>query len=65
MSAIIITICSLVILLGFEIRHREMKEEIEKLNAGIGRLDEEVIQLKSQIKLKKDAFQEHKPLLEP
>jgi len=65
MSAIIITICSLVILLGFEIRHREIKEEVEKLNTSIARLDEEVIELKSQMKLKKDAFQEHKPLLEP
>ena len=64
MYAIFITICALVVLLGFEIRHREMVEELAKLKASTSRLDEEVIALKSQMKLKKDAYEEHKPLLE-
>lgn len=62
MSAIYVTICSLVILLGFEIRYRVMTEEIAALKISISSLKKEVLRLNEEMKLKKNAFEEHRPL---
>ncbi|MFA4991490.1 MAG: hypothetical protein WC569_02805 [Candidatus Omnitrophota bacterium] len=62
-TIILITVCALVIFLGFEIRHNEIIEEVGKLKKNAFRMDEEIAALKSQIKLKKDAFEEHKPTM--
>jgi len=61
MSVIFITICSLVILLGFEIRYREIAEELLGLFNKINKLDEEIVRLKAEIRMKKNIYEEHKP----
>lgn len=61
MNAIYVTICALVILLGFEIRYRLMGEELASLKAESGRLDKEVLKLQEEMKLKKNAYEEFKP----
>jgi len=58
MITIFVTICSFVILLGFEIRHREIVEEITKLNTKVNILDEEVFRLKEEMKMKKNIYEE-------
>lgn len=60
---IIITICALVILLGFEIRHHELVEEVGKLTIKANILDEEVQKLKADVRLKQDVYEDHKPPL--
>ena len=60
---ILVIICGLVILLALEIRHSETSEEIAKLKHKTSKMDEDVIRLKAQMKLKKDAFEEHKPTM--
>ncbi len=62
-TIILVAICALMIFLGFEIRHNEITEEIWKLKKNTFRMDEEIAALKSQIKMKKDAFEEHKSTL--
>ena len=59
--AIVITICALVILLGLEIRHREVSEELTNLRIKANILDEEVQKLKAEIKLKKNIYDEYIP----
>jgi len=61
MNAIYVTICSLFVLLGFEIRYRQFGEELLKLRSKINRLDEEVIRLKEEIKFKQDIYKEYNP----
>ena len=60
MYAIFIAICALVILLGFEIRYREILEELVDLNYKMNALTEEVLKLKEEMKLKKNIYEEHK-----
>ncbi|MDD4938914.1 MAG: hypothetical protein PHE18_00720 [Candidatus Omnitrophica bacterium] len=60
-----VALCALVILLGFEIRYREMAEDMVKLRTRINILTEEIAQLKEAMKLKKNAFEEYnKPITE-
>ena len=61
MNAIYIAICALFILLGFEIRHRQLSEELLKLRSKINRLDEEIIRLKEEMKFKQDVYKEYNP----
>jgi hypothetical protein len=61
MIAIFVTICSFVILLGFEIRHREIVEEVTKLNTKANILNEEVFRLKEEMKMKKNIYEESSP----
>jgi hypothetical protein len=61
MYAIFATICALVILLGYEVRHRIMVEQINEIDAQIIRLDQEVLKLKEEIKMKKNIYEEYKP----
>ena len=61
MNVIYITICGLFVLLGFEIRYRQIGEELLKLRSKINRLDEEVIRLKEEIKFKQDIYKEYNP----
>ena len=58
MWTIFVTICSFVILLGFEIRYRENAEEITKLRSKTNILDEEVFRLKEEMKMKKNIYEE-------
>jgi type VI protein secretion system component VasF len=60
MYAIFIAICALVILLGFEIRYREMIEELVELDDKMNGLLEDISRLKEDMKLKKDIYEEHK-----
>ncbi len=62
MNAIYVAICGLFILLGFEIRYRQMGEELLRLRSKINRLDEEVVRLKEEMKYKQDVYKEYKPL---
>lgn len=54
-------ICILVIFLGFEIRHKEIVEAIEKLKNNANKIDEEIVKLKMQMKTKKDIYEAHNP----
>jgi hypothetical protein len=58
MYAIFVTICAFVILLGYEIRHRGVAEELDKLKTLTGLLDEAVEKLKAEIKLKKNVYED-------
>jgi len=61
MITIFVSICSFVILLGFEIRHREIVEEVTKLNTKANILDEEVFRLKEEMKMKKNIYEDSSP----
>jgi hypothetical protein len=61
MSTFFITICGLVILLGFEIRHRNIVYEMNLSKAEMIKLGEEILKLKAEIKLKQDIYEEHGP----
>jgi type VI protein secretion system component VasF len=61
MFAIFITICALVILLGFEVRHRETAEALNELKSLINRLDDDIVRLKEEMKKKKNVYEEYKP----
>jgi hypothetical protein len=61
MIAIFVSICSFVILLGFEIRYREIVEEVTKLKTKANILDEEVFRLKEEMKMKKNIYEESSP----
>jgi hypothetical protein len=61
MYAIFVTICGLVILLGYEIRHREIIEELVDLRDKTNSLNEEVLRLKEELKLKKNIYEDYKP----
>ena len=54
-------ICILVIFLGFEIRHKEIVEAIEKLKSNAIKVDDEIIRLKTEMKKKKDIYEVHNP----
>jgi hypothetical protein len=60
---ILVIICGLVVLFALEVRHSETNEEIKKLKSNSFRIDEEIIRLKAQMKMKKDAYEEHKPTM--
>ncbi len=59
--AIVVTICGLVILLAFEIRHREMIERMNNFEMDRVRIDQEILRLKDELKKKQNAYQEYKP----
>jgi type VI protein secretion system component VasF len=61
MYAIFVTICGLVILLGFEIRYRVIAEELSKLRTNTNKLDEEIIRLKAEMKMKQNIYEDYKP----
>ena len=61
MNSIYITICALVILLGFEIRYRLMAEELNILKTELSRLEKEVLRLNEEVKMKQDIYKEYKP----
>ena len=63
MNAIWVAICSLVILLGFEMRYRLTSEEISEIKRNAAILEAYLNQLRQQLKLKKDAFEEINPQL--
>ena len=58
---IFFTICALMILLGFEIRHRVMTEEVSALKDKTAELEEEITRLKAEMKLKKNIYEENAP----
>jgi len=58
MIVIFVTICSFVILLGFEIRHREVVEELTKLRSITNALEQEIIKLNAEMKMKKNIYEE-------
>jgi len=60
MYAMFITICALVILLGYEIRYRELADEVTKFKTIVWRMNEDVARLKEEIKMKKDVYDEYK-----
>lgn len=53
MNAMFITICALVILLGIEIRHKEMNEGISDLKDKVNRLSVEMLKLMEDAKAKR------------
>jgi hypothetical protein len=61
MNAFYVTIASLVILLGFEIRHRITTEELTQLKADTSRLDREISRLKDELKKKQNIYEEYNP----
>ena len=56
-------ICILVIFLGFEIRHRAIVESIDTLTNISNKMYAEILELKAQIKLKKDIVETHNPTI--
>lgn len=58
MAVIFVAICGLVILLGFEIRHREIIEELSKLKSITNALEREVVKLNGEVKMKKNIYEE-------
>ena len=60
MYAVLVTICALVVLLGYEVRYRVLGEELASLRAEAKRLDGEVLRLNEEMKTKKNAFEEFK-----
>jgi FtsZ-binding cell division protein ZapB len=61
MNAFFVTVCGLVILLGFEIRYRSTIYEISLLKIEINKLGEEILKLKAEMKLKQNIYEEHGP----
>jgi FtsZ-binding cell division protein ZapB len=61
MNAFFVTVCGLVILLGFEIRYRSTIYEISLLKIEINKLGEEILKLKAEMKLKQNISEEHGP----
>jgi hypothetical protein len=61
MNPFFITICGLVILLGFEIRYRSTLYELNLLKIEILELEKEISKLNGAIKLKQNIFEEHGP----
>jgi hypothetical protein len=61
MSTIVITACSFFILLGFEIRHRQTVEMLLELDNKLADFEKEIADLRNDLKLKKDAYEEIKP----
>ncbi len=61
MNILYISICSFVILLGFEIRHRMIAEEIAVLKADAQRQQREIAQLRDELKKKQNIYEEREP----
>ena len=61
MTVIVITICSLVVLLAFEMRHREISERLSVLETNNNDFEEKIQKLKEELKKKKDSYEEYKP----
>jgi hypothetical protein len=59
MNAFFVTICGLVILLGFEIRYRSLAYEISLLKIEINKLGEAISKLNAEMKLKQNIYEEH------
>ena len=59
-TLILVIICGLVILFALEVRHSETNEEIAKLKNKTSKMDEEIIRLKAQMKMKKDVYEEER-----
>ncbi len=58
---IVVTICGLVILLGFEMRHRLIAEQLKQFDSEINRLDQELMRLREEVKKKQNIYEEYKP----
>ena len=58
MTAIVVTICGLFVVLGFEIRHRQILEVLVELQNKSNEWGEEIGKLKAEMKLKKNIFEE-------
>ncbi|MBN1914037.1 MAG: hypothetical protein JW788_06525 [Candidatus Omnitrophica bacterium] len=54
-------ISTLVIFLAFEIRHREVTDSIETLTTISNKMYAEILELKEQMKMKKDVHEERNP----
>lgn len=61
MYVIFVTICALVVLLGFEIRHREIVEQLNELKEDTAKLYEEILRLRDELKTKKSVCEEYRP----
>jgi len=61
MGTIVITVCGLFIILGFEIRHRQILETLLELSTKANEIQAEIARLKSEMKLKKNIYEEHNP----
>ena len=58
---IVVTICGLVILLAFEMRHREVIEKLSIMETDTYNLGQEIKKLKEEVKKKKNVIEEYKP----
>jgi hypothetical protein len=61
MMALVVTICGLVILLAFEIRHREAADRLIILEEDVHKLGQETQKIKEELKKKKNVYEEYKP----
>ena len=57
----VIAICSFVILLAFEMRHREIAERLRILEDEKFNFGQEIQKIKEEMKKKKNAFEEYRP----
>ena len=58
MNAFVVTICGLVILLGFEIRYRGMTYQLELLKIAISELEKQTSEMAKELKLKQNVYEE-------
>ncbi|HAJ57264.1 MAG TPA: hypothetical protein DCL35_05785 [Candidatus Omnitrophica bacterium] len=61
MVIMVVLICGFVILLGFEIRHREISERLHILESDSSDYGMEIQKLKEEIKKKKNIIEEYRP----
>jgi hypothetical protein len=61
MTAIVVTICGLFVVLGFEIRHRQILEILVEVKNQSNELEEAIGKLAAEMKLKKNIFEESNP----
>ena len=61
MQALYVAIAGFIILLAFEIRHRMITEELALLKTETSRLDRELLNVKEEMKKKRNIYEEYKP----
>jgi hypothetical protein len=61
MTAIVVTICGLFVVLGFEIRHRQILEILVEVKDKSNELEDAIGKLTAEMKLKKNIFEESNP----
>ena len=61
MQALYVAIAGFIILLAFEIRHRMITEELTLLKTETNRLDRELLNVKEEMKKKRNIYEEYKP----